>query len=244
MFSKVRSSLFTPSRIVVFLGCILTCSVIATATCPTNRGKAKWRWNIIYYTYDGAGDPNLIADAASVWSDDVSSITSINPAGPFNDIQMHDGMLDTGVYALTDVMGEDTIFTCDPPGTSGRLDNNLQYCYNAGMAAFSTMTFDQNHISQFAAAHGVSPDSEMFHRVVTHEFGHVFSLTDVSEDPPVCSGNVTLMNYLSTGSNVSPYTGCNTSTPQTCDVSEVVNSIYSGWSTYTWDGGCNTSTSC
>ncbi len=244
MFSKVRCLLFTQSRILVFLGCIATFSMIATATCPTNKGNPKTRWNIIYYTYDGSGATTSIAQAASDWSYPAQNFTSINAAGPFNDIQMHDGPLAIGRYAETVVWGEDTIFVCDPPGTSGHLDYNLQFCYNAGMMAYSTITFDQTQIATFASDHGVSPVSEMFRRVVAHEFGHVFSLTDVTENPPDCSASgVTLMNYLSTGSNVLPYNGCNTNAPQTCDSNEVI-SIYSGWRTYNWDGGCDTSTSC
>src|SRR5438046_2972811 len=152
MLSKVGYSIFTKSRMVVFLGCILTFSMIATATCPTNKGNPKWRWNIIYYTYDGSGGTASIAQAASDWSYPAQSFTSINAAGPFNDIQMHDGTLAMGRYAETLVWGEDTIFVCN-----GHRDYNLQYFYNAGMAAYSTITFDQTQIATFASDHGVSP---------------------------------------------------------------------------------------
>ncbi len=83
----------------------------------------------------------------------------------------------------------------------------------------------------------------MFRRVVAHEFGHIFSLTDDRTAVDCSSSAVTIMNREDTGSTVPPYNSCGINGPQTCDVNAVAN-IYSGWSTFTWDGGCDTSTFC
>ncbi len=229
MFSKIRCLLVRRSQVVVFLACLQTLSIVATASCPPgSQYNPKWRWNYLYYTYYGAASVAAIDSATQDWNASLSSPAPISQAGPYNDFQFRDSVLQAGRLGQTTAHSEAEVAVCN-----NKRDVIYPYCYDLGMMSYGVIEFDLGQIQDVQTNWNLT-QAQVVRKVAAHEIGHAFDLGDDGSYPN-CD-NPSIMD------SAQPYY-CHFDGPQACDF-EWTATYYSGYTRYPYAGGCDPNWPC